>query len=456
MLHDLALDQLFSTIHLSFGSLEKNYDEVGYEFDCEHNAVMAGEILSHIIRDPSFALNVKILHIYAFAKTRATFEETCLCAAIQLLHNLRGLHWYGIRPEPTLTIFESLSTANPALERLTIPLRLVYRASFCQLPRLKSITLSNDVRPTGEHIEKSNVKDAYHALMEATRDSLTELSIVGGLVWDSPIHTLRDVTHLHLELPVPLSNIDLLFRHSAGLQSLTLICGVVEDTGLWTVLMEHASALPGLTSFKLHISPNTTVTESMATVLFDFLQQKKSLRRLDIAAGAGWTHRETTPVLERISKLQSLEVLGVDLQYHSLGWRHLEDLLRLIPHGITALRIKATATDVLFGGYVSVLDLWGKRPNIRFTYVDDRDIPPWLTMQELAEESCSLELVGHNGRFADVEHEENEPSLCYWSRSKVEFRTVEDFGCEDWEWLMRCHRLCYDSPDIQEDFPELP
>ena len=52
----------------------------------------------------------------------------------------------------------------------------------------------------------------------------------------------------------------------------------------------------------------------------------------------------------------------------------------------------------------------------------------------------SVELVGFNVNLAWVEREPETRRVAYgecWPLSKVYYRTAEEFGCEEWEWLLK-------------------
>ncbi len=55
----------------------------------------------------------------------------------------------------------------------------------------------------------------------------------------------------------------------------------------------------------------------------------------------------------------------------------------------------------------------------------------------------SLELFGYNQDMRWVSHEDSDAGTAelgeHWAHSRVQFRTRDDFGCEDWEWLLRHH-----------------
>lgn len=54
----------------------------------------------------------------------------------------------------------------------------------------------------------------------------------------------------------------------------------------------------------------------------------------------------------------------------------------------------------------------------------------------------ALKLVGHGSCLSSLERDPATGEAAYgpvWDEETVGFRTVEDFGCEDWEWLLRSH-----------------
>lgn len=53
----------------------------------------------------------------------------------------------------------------------------------------------------------------------------------------------------------------------------------------------------------------------------------------------------------------------------------------------------------------------------------------------------SLQFIGHNDYFADIWRNGDGVKLHTWSEDKIIYRTVADFGCDDWEWLLAAHSL---------------
>lgn len=63
-------------------------------------------------------------------------------------------------------------------------------------------------------------------------------------------------------------------------------------------------------------------------------------------------------------------------------------------------------------------------------------------MDDLLAEPGGLEFVGYNGNIVPIDHDDDEVVVSQpWSLRKVALRSVEDFGCEDREWLLRYHTV---------------
>ncbi len=79
----------------------------------------------------------------------------------------------------------------------------------------------------------------------------------------------------------------------------------------------------------------------------------------------------------------------------------------------------------------------------RFVHVSTG--PDYLYVRELQNALLdhpppSVELVGFNEDIGWVEREPGTGRVAYsecWPLSKVYYRTAEEFGCEEWEWLLK-------------------
>lgn len=172
--------------------------------------------------------------------------------------------------------------------------------------------------------------------IEANMRTLRSLSVCGSVIWDSPIHTLRDLVHLEILRAENLGNLRLLFRHSIRLESFTL--GYLNNSELAAVLDENPSALPHLTSIKL-LSNWDFMEAAHVQSLTKFVRSKLRLRRFDLKAATVW--QDIWPVLEILPELKRLEVLGLELG--AAGDFCYEDyvlLRQLVPKNITTFSLR--------------------------------------------------------------------------------------------------------------------
>ena len=77
---------------------------------------------------------------------------------------------------------------------------------------------------------------------------------------------------------------------------------------------------------------------------------------------------------------------------------------------------------------------------LAFLWLDDSRVEPLAQSLELAESAPSLVLLGHRDEFCDVLRTDEGVTLGPpWSSTKAVFRSVDDIGCADWDWLMQGH-----------------
>ncbi|KAH9929746.1 uncharacterized protein B0H18DRAFT_996065 [Fomitopsis serialis] len=248
--------------------------------------------------------------------------------------------------------------------------------------------------------------------------SLTQLAAPSRAIWECPIRILQDLTHLTIDNGGHLGNITLLFHHCAQLQALHIVLRPDSPMDLYAALEAHPSALPHLTHLKLQLTrPAVITTEREA--LAGFIRTKKRLRCLDYSDAS--TTVELAPVLTAIRSLSSLEVLGLDLCLEDVGRGQCDSLRDAMPDGLRALRLWLEYMDLVPEDNEWDDWYWATLPKLAFAHVDDDGSLPMVDWPDIAVPTNTFEL--------------GEP----WPSTKVLFRTAEDFGCEDWEWLMRGH-----------------
>ena len=85
---------------------------------------------------------------------------------------------------------------------------------------------------------------------------------------------------------------------------------------------------------------------------------------------------------------------------------------------------------------------WTSLPKLAFAYVSDTAGLPLIETRELATQAKGLQLVGHRALFREITRMGEEVVFgSYWSETKVQFPTVNEYGDEDWLWLMKGHEL---------------
>ncbi|KAH9925765.1 uncharacterized protein B0H18DRAFT_1008149, partial [Fomitopsis serialis] len=411
LFHDLAARIVFSTLRIQFGCWEASYDLLTSRH-C---------VLLHTITDPVFASYVKHLHIYAFADKFTTSEMLSLggvTKAIGTLSNLRTLrcdelleHWRDavcLRDtncrDPLMKHYRiQCLSALPALKRLPA-------SSLCCIFRSKFF--GRELHWPCEY----TARPSHHYL--SPQSSLTQLTAPNR------------------------RNLDLISPHCTRLESLQIILHLDFTSELCVALAANPAAFPHLTYLKL--LSDDFVDGTRVNAVASFIRPKTKLRCLDFN-GQCSTVEELSPVLDAIRSLSDLEILGLDVGLGRFGQETIDLLRCTIPKGVTALRLGLDYDDLAApGGYswpnchAAVAGL----PKLTFAHIGDVETRSVTSIPDLADAIASLRLVGHCSRFHEVYRADDGVTLGEpWSATKVQFRTVEDFGSKDWEWLMRGHFL---------------
>ena len=313
-----------------------------------------------------------------------------------------------------------------------------------------------------------------------TSPSLRSLSIVGEALWECNVQSLSALTDLTLTIISDVDFIWVIFTNCARLQSLTILVGFIHNIDLAAVLRTHPYALPRLTAFRLYFP---MIEEGVMEAVAAFLRTKPLLERFELGHRLGaCLLDEAEPVLEALTGLPRLRVLGLELSGGSerelrvaIRPSHLQRFARRIPPQVTALSLWVHAR---FGPSIAREEDWtqfvripspcsfcalrlhadyqyccflsrcaqfhGLSPSCRFIHMSaGHGYPVYDKLRRalFAHPPPSVELVGFNEDIRWVERDwETGHWLGYsksWPISRVCNRTVEDFGCEEWEWLLR-------------------
>jgi len=366
-----------------------------------------------------------------------------LTNAISTMHNLRTFKWYtALRSHllPDDNILMALASTAVNLREYTLPIQSLVASKI--LKRLPASSLCIYNLPDDSFELQTDLYDVYRSffppLLESRSGSLTQLTAPSQAIWECPLRILQELTHLTIENGSHLGNITLLFHHCAQLQVLRIDSRVDSPTELYTALAVHPSALPHLTHPKLQLTYPLVVTEFES--LGGFIRTKKRLRCLDYSDESS-TLQELSPVLLAIQSLSDLEVLGLHIWLEDIG-RMTCDLLRgTTPHGINALRLWFEYGDL--NPEENAWDgLWATLLKLAFAHIVDDASLPIVEWSDIAVVNKSLRLVGRRSCLCQVVRTGDEVELSKpWPITKAQFRTTEDFECEDWAWLMRGHAL---------------
>ncbi|KAI1787073.1 hypothetical protein LXA43DRAFT_896729, partial [Ganoderma leucocontextum] len=467
--YDIAIRSLFSHVHITFGAWCPNgrrstsahdiqdYAEEQREATKRRNARIRGEILQHIRRTPRFTTIIKQMSVLAYAAGEPSelSELGCLEEALTMLRSLRGFAWYGSNPPPPPSIIERLREASSHSNALVDSMRPG------PLPRLTSLAFLQRHHPRRPITEDSTAAamTSIRALITTNATTLRSLCVYGDILLDLDVSSFKHLTELSIVNPRTLPNFTAIFEQCTAIRSFTL-CDKAryddqEDVTYehWSndeftdVVRAHPGAFPHLTSLKLM---GAWFWADQMEAVAAFLRDKASLRRLDLMNDK-WTRwdgdgivDDWCPLLEILSGFAHLEVLGFDMRGAHLTADDMRCLERYIPRWVTALLVtvfaessKAQVEDWrrLITGldslrYLHILSVYGQeRPAIE-------DI---LSSSPLP----SLELFGYNQNMHWVSSKDSDAGAVElgerWPYPRVQFRTRDDFGCEDWEWLLRHH-----------------
>ncbi|KAI0323838.1 hypothetical protein GY45DRAFT_1365372 [Cubamyces sp. BRFM 1775] len=438
-LHDCALSLLFSRVTIRFGlwvpdcnrpgPLYDNMDEEG-ELERQHN--VSWEVLRRISRDPSFAQLVKVVSVRAFMGEGDTvFQLRALTDALESLPHLRAFYWDGMGPCINTHVVQVLATASSAtLAELSVP---IARGISTFLPLFENLqSLSLGARPLQHsmddmYFEDRDVVEMQHCF-ETIPSALRRLWVYGNAIWDAPVGIFDRLQELCLFFPATLNGLGLVLHHCLDLRSFgLLLADIGTASSLRAAILEAPDSLPNVTSFKL-IGDFLSQNYNVALPLVDFLRRKTQLRRLDLGFQSDGSNDRPFPILNPISSLPRVESL--------------ERLDSELPLGLTALLLHLDFAYSDDGIQQGLIDMIKKRNKLRYLHILDTGVIFDLKQQLLEDHPPSLELAGYGPylRWLEKDPESGNPAYSTpWGWDQVVFRGVGDFGCEDWEWLLRGH-----------------
>lgn len=233
------------------------------------------------------------------------------------------------------------------------------------------------------------------------------------------------------------------------------------------------NTLPNLVSFRLiYASGGMAESSSGMDAVASFLKNRRNLVRLDITPDTEAKYRSTvdpTPVLEVLRGLTALRTLGIGTAMLYYRDEDLETFDQYLPDGLSALlllfdSLSAFDTCIDADGLVDLVshetsvsrhtllvltyDLPSlqikKRPHLRYMHVwpPEHDYSEECYSRLLEQPLSMLQLVGWRRQLSYVIRDQTTGAIAHtepWPAEKVVSGTIEDFGCEDWRWLLSAH-----------------
>jgi len=137
-----------------------------------------------------------------------------------------------------------------------------------------------------------------------------------------------------------------------------------------------------------------------------------------------------------IATLTNLEIYGLSYEGHDLDAAFFADLQHYLPPRLSVLTLRVDVDS--FSDPSAFHMLWAHFHRLTFLHVEIDD-DGYLTAEDVVCGTENLPVVGLNDQFYRVDYQTGEPiaSLTGWSCRKVLLREAEDFGCEEWNWMMR-------------------
>ncbi|KAH9851288.1 hypothetical protein C2E23DRAFT_251432 [Lenzites betulinus] len=455
LFRDLARPLLFSRVTIRMGIGNDENDEERFDVDASlwewHNTVNE-EILQHIACDSDFSKLVKEFSVRAHNEgTDVEWEPVILphiIKALEVLPHLRSFRWYGTSPPLTSSVLDVLArTCGPTLAELSISvLDPSEDASqyLAQFTNLQTLSLAGETRQFPLRRRYEEVEPQLTAWAKNAPGTLRCLSVWRDGIWAAPLNVFSGLHELSLQLPRSLERLGFVLEHCSQLRSLNILVGELAcGRQLTTALKAAPHALPHLVSLKLICQDQASVTDP--SHIAAFLEGKKRVRRIDLALNRSFTSVTLDAYacfLGLLAALPQLEVVGLALKGKTFTRAHFKLLDERLPLGLSALLF--TWNFQVFAG-VSIEDwiaMLNRRVSLGYVHVSDEMGNLNLRHFLLKDHPPRMELLGYGVRMSGIQRKASTGEWAFaplWDDPRMAFRTVEDFGCEDWEWLLRNH-----------------
>ncbi|KAG6850867.1 hypothetical protein H0H93_007485 [Arthromyces matolae] len=285
----------------------------------------------------------------------------------------------------------------------------------------------------------SNTATAFQCIWSPM---LRQLSILAKEVKVLPMQKFGLLTELELLVPdadeesaSAISSLDLVFRHTPMLESISVVGYVAEE--IFLVLPDDPLILPNLKSFRLSAETWTLVgiNETLLLSLSQFLEQRASLRRLYLRLGAApWNQIST--LLPVIRRLYHLEVLGLSAGSLPMTTSDFKTLASVLTPKMSSVQLvlpwdypDTTDVDISTLEPLRLKEL----PRLGFVHLYSLGRIMPIVPDDLASDLVHLHTLGYDRLLWNVE----EGCLQPWSPWRVQYAIEEDFKCIDDAWLFK-------------------
>ncbi|KAF8891828.1 hypothetical protein BD779DRAFT_1670779 [Infundibulicybe gibba] len=441
-LHSIALRSLFSNIKIYLLNtryvhyMDDNASEADHVITLSPRLMKRSwEILEYITRSPEFARVVKTMNVIACSDSQAVFEQMSLGKALRAMPNLRKFYWFGVHPEFSESIAQSLPPSLRSLTLQTFP-------PISVLPSLPSLTHFQSLTPiyssfgmvddcAGEldwHIPSDRSQN-FISIIENITSAPEYLTIIDKHMGYLPIRAYDALTDLDICFTPQFNDscLDMVFHHAPLLESLSIIGHISED--IFLMLPQSTVIMPRLKSFRISCPAMPFQLGAASISVFAQFLTGRPLERLSVRLPvASWDSISLLlPVLDKLTisgfwdYIPEFRILALhldipwDLPYSTYPnpspFSHLIQRLSQLPH-LTFLHFQA------IHGYFS------------------------MPAEDIISELPQLRTLGLHHFFWDIwdvgDPTINEsPRLVPWAPWKVKFSVDEDFRCADDAWLAR-------------------
>ncbi|EIW57061.1 uncharacterized protein TRAVEDRAFT_49872 [Trametes versicolor FP-101664 SS1] len=422
----LAHPLIFSRIIIHYGMWKARERDVGFSLQdlrlMEQRCTSNTELLQHVARDARFARSVRTISVRAH-------DAMKWCDADDIQHLINALESFPHLQSFQCDILDSDEDAS---------------RYFGQFRNLQTLCVAGDRRHLPIYT-RSEYELIIRTCAQHTPNTLLRLSVWQDAVWDTPLRVLSGLQELSMYNPCSLDRLDVVFAQCRQLRSLNIMIASPSCVPQVLAVLEAApsNTLPHLTSFKFVCTGDSGIIDSGP--FSAFLGNRPAMRRLDLRFNEcfrGVVHY--TRFLDIFAGLAKLEVVGLTLAGSHFSQEHLKLLDARLPRGLSALLLTwafiPVDDDVMVADWIVMLK---RRPSLGYfhvlDYVDSLNLRDTLLQARLP----ALELVGYGAHMANIErsvHATDESVYGpHWKEETVNFGTAEDFGCEDWAWLLQYH-----------------